>query len=226
MDFSRKEDFLALVEVVEDEFTPDEDVQLFSDSDSDNETLFLEMLFTKTVKRQRNCIIGYVEYTIPSYTEKEFVTHFRVSRKEYQFLATEFNKSAVYNKMNTSKAYLASIHIILFLWFAAHEGCSFRSMADRFNLALGTISHMIHRVITFISGLSTSTICWPNEIQMAENARIVQQKNGIPGVIGKTNLFHVKSYVTIHFIQVPWMEPILGLILQNGPKMITSIARK
>lgn len=169
---------------------------LIDDSDSDNESLsdtsedsILDILTPILEKKERHCIKGYVKDTIPTYTDDEFLTHFRVNRDLYQYLVDEFSKSSVYQALDTIKAYSGNHHMVLFLWFAGHEGCAFRDLADRFDLAIGTVSNMIYRVTMFLSSLSTVAIKWPNEAQKIEGARIFEDKTGIPNVIGKLYLY-------------------------------------
>jgi hypothetical protein len=76
-------------------------------------------------------------------------------------------------------------HFAVFLWFAGHEACSYRDLADRFDLSLSTVCIIISRIIYFLSAMSTEVICWPEQQQKEEMAEYFGSRYGFNGQIGK-----------------------------------------
>jgi len=74
--------------------------------------------------------------------------------------------------------------IAIFLWFAAHEACSYRDVADRFHISLSTVHWSIMRAIVFLSNMAPQVIRWPSNAEMLDEAQ-VRDARQIPGVFGK-----------------------------------------
>lgn len=125
-----------------------------------------------------------MEEVVPKYSEKEFVTHFRISSELYKSLVDKISLFEEYLNLDPRKTCSAEIHFVLFLWFAGHEACSYGDVADRFNLALGTVCSIICRVIYFLSNLCETAIKWPTEQRKTATAQIMKNKTGMFGVIG------------------------------------------
>ncbi|CAH1988140.1 unnamed protein product [Acanthoscelides obtectus] len=130
----------------------DSDSSSSSSSDGDDEleavisNLFLPE-FLKDVSKYNN----FCEETVPSYTDKQFVEHFRVSRQIVATLKRDFEESEFYPKKDTGFQRIYSEKCILaFLWFTSNEGAIFRDVADRFDLSMSTL-HGIVNTIVYIS---------------------------------------------------------------------------
>lgn len=108
-------------------------------------------------------------------------------------LCQKFLVSCTFNEIkdhpNTTPA---EKQILMFLWYAGHEACSFRDVGDRFNLALSTVHEIIKRITTFISNMAESVIIWPNNSGKAATAAYFYQKKGFPGVIGAIDGTHIQ----------------------------------
>ena len=168
-------------------FTSSESSSRTGSDDSEFEDL--PMMFVG--QDDRNAISRYLEEIVPSYTEKEFITHFRVTRDLYNSIVEKFGESIEYTILEAGKAFSPQIHIALFLWFAGHEGCSYRDIGDRFNLSLGTVCRIINRSLRFLSNLSDVVIKWPTNEQKTETDIWMRNKTGIQGVIGKIHITYV-----------------------------------
>ncbi|VEN39589.1 unnamed protein product [Callosobruchus maculatus] len=135
---------------------------------------------------------NYVETTVPLYSSQQFVEHFRLNREAVQRLATEFENSIYYPKMDTGYERIEGQKCMLaFLWYASNEAVSYRDVADRFDVATSTLHHIINTVTKFLSNLSPSYIVWPS----VEEGRIIAsqfEELGFPGAIGAIDGTHIK----------------------------------
>ncbi|XP_029171609.1 uncharacterized protein LOC114940972 [Nylanderia fulva] len=87
----------------------------------------------------RTCITNYIENTVPMYTDREFVMHFRLKRTLFMSIVEKFNHWPYFRNLGGNggfKVVSAEKHILTFLWFAGHQSASFRDVADRFDLSL------------------------------------------------------------------------------------------
>lgn len=159
-----------------------------SDSDDSSEESDDEVVANMLCKfgnlNKRNCITNYVENVIPSYTEEEFRRHFRICRSLFDTLCQNFLSSEIYKELRVDKRLTPQKHMAVFLWFAGHEACSFRDLADRFDISLSSASRIINRVTMFLSNLSPQLVKWPNEIEKQECANFFRNKASIPKAIG------------------------------------------
>lgn len=130
---------------------------------------------------------------MPSYSDIEFRRHFRIRRTLYDNLCEKFELSEAYQNLRADKRCSAKKHLAVFLWFAGHEACSFRDLADRFDLSLCTISRIIDRTTMFISSLSEEIIKWPNEDRKLETSQHFETNTGFKKVIG-TYVFIIQRY--------------------------------
>lgn len=169
---------ILLSEIVEE----DEDEDSLSSSSEDS---FIEFILNSQDRNKRNCIREYFETVVPSYTDAEFKRHFRINRDLFNELAEKYGTS----EEHVSLVHYNTIHykkqLAVFLWFAGHEACSYRDLADRFNLSLWTVHKTIYRVTQFISKMSDEVIQWPNLDKRNEIVTRIQEKHNFPGVIGK-----------------------------------------
>ena len=73
----------------------------------------------------------------------------------------------------------------VFLWFTAHEACSYRDVADRFHASLSTVHWCIVRAVVFLSNMASQVIKWPSHAEIEAEAVAREARCGIPGVFGK-----------------------------------------
>lgn len=167
-----------LINVLIEEFLSEDSnsdfLDISSDSESDEEYL----------QKKRNCIRNYFEEIVPTYTEQEFIRHFRVKKSLFASLAEEMEISRPYIDLDQSQCYSAQKHLAVFLWFAGHECCCFRDLADRFDLSLSTVCLMINRTTEFLSSMAPKVIVWPdNDMQKQTTEHFIKKKK-LSGVIG------------------------------------------
>lgn len=139
-------------------------------------------------RESRNCIKKYLEEVIPSYSEEEFWRHFRISKSLYNKLTVRFGESEIFARQRTDKRLSEKLYLAVFLWFAGHEACSYRDIADRFDLSLGTVYNTIHRVSFYMSSLSPSIVKWPDEHKKINSSKYFGEKCGFNKAIGKKYL--------------------------------------
>lgn len=197
-----KEKLLNLVsELADSSSESDSDTELYEffedEAESVDDELLLSELCNFSEKGKRNCIKNYVEEIVPTYTEVEFRRHFRISKSLFENLCEKFGNSGVYQNLRADKRLTPHKNMAVFLWFAGHEACSFRDLADRFDLSCSTVCCIVSRITMFISSLSTEIIKWPNENQKQETARFFKNKAGIPKAIG-----NVYAHVSCNFKSV------------------------
>lgn len=165
------------------------------DSSSDDEAEILsvvkrnsnmDILLTQLalLPQKRIRILNYVGEVVPSYTDEDFKMHFRLNRQTFEFVCQRFEQSDIYSQLRLDKKFEASTYILLFLWFAGHEACSFRDVADRFNTSLSSVHRIIHRVTMFMSSLSPEVIRWPKMQNMESSSVYFEMKSGLSKIIG------------------------------------------
>lgn len=135
---------------------------------------------------------NYFEQIIPRYSNEEFMEHFRISREVIEGISEQFEHSQYYSYQSGKYGKLSALQQVhIYLWFVGHQTASYRDVADRFNVALSTLHHIVKTITYFLSNLSMDIITWPT---LNEKAEIEQhfQTNGFPGVIGVIDGTHVK----------------------------------
>ncbi|KAI8122321.1 putative nuclease HARBI1 [Lucilia cuprina] len=113
----------------------DEIVEMCVETDEE-----IQML-SALIKDKRNSIKDYMETVFPIYSESEFKMHFRISRSLFDALCSKFEESAIFLNLRKDKRLSAREHLAVFLWFAGHEGTSFRDLSDRFNISTSTVRY-------------------------------------------------------------------------------------
>ncbi|XP_037928964.1 uncharacterized protein LOC119678724 [Teleopsis dalmanni] len=137
-------------------------VNTLRDSDSDDDVELVYSILHKK-KRKRVCIKNYIQDVVYKYDDKEFKTHFRISRSLFNSLAIKFQNITDFIALRVSELNISSeAHVAVFLWFASHEACCFRDLSDRFNLSLSSVNRVIRRMITFFSNMCPDIIAWPS----------------------------------------------------------------
>ncbi|XP_017486646.1 PREDICTED: uncharacterized protein LOC108375077 [Rhagoletis zephyria] len=158
-----------------------------SESDDEEDTIICERLRRRDniylknavlllAKNNRNCVKHYFERIVPSYYESEFRSHFRTSRSLFASLSDRLFQSEYYQMLRPDKRNSEKLYLLVFLWFAGHESCSYRDLADRFDLSLSTICLIINRVSMFLSSTSPQIIKWPTASEKQESSESFQNK--------------------------------------------------
>lgn len=165
-----------------------------SESDDEEERFIVEKIMSDDIlvflkeNNPRNCVQSFLELTVPTYTEEEFRMHFRISTNLFENLSHRFSLSERYQNLRADKRLSARTHLLVFLWFAGHEACSYRDLGDRFNLCLSSVCNVINRVTMFISSLSPEVIKWPTAEQKRETSNFFNRKCYFSKAIGKTTI--------------------------------------
>ncbi|XP_061398624.1 uncharacterized protein LOC133334351, partial [Musca vetustissima] len=172
-----------------------------SESDDDDEVFFQAILIREdklfhdvlhiTKKNKRNAVKKYIECIVPTYTEEEFRRHFRVSKSLFKSLCQRLSNWDMYKKMRPDKKFSEETNILVFLWFAGHEACSYRDIADRFDLSLFTVGAIISRISLFLSSMSPEVIKWPTKEEKRRSAQCFDNKCFFKKAIGCIDGTHI-----------------------------------
>ncbi|KAL1123441.1 hypothetical protein AAG570_002521 [Ranatra chinensis] len=81
--------------------------------------------------------------------------------------------------------------MLMFLWFAGQEACSYREMGKMFDVCLSSVHEVIFQVSSFLSGLAASYIVWPDNERKKKCEEYFLHHKGFPGVIGCIGRTHV-----------------------------------
>lgn len=146
----------------------------------------------------------YFEQVVPTYSDTEFLEHFRLRRQVAEDIAEKYRKSVFYNHQAGGNGKLIPLHqILVFLWFTGHETDTFRNVAERFNISASTLCLVVRRVINFFSSVCGGVIKWPSDDEKVEIESHFRA-NGLPGVVGVVGVTHIK-------IDKPQRDPSLYL---------------
>lgn len=170
-------------------FLEDSNVEPMSDDeDSSDDSEFEDMVNSLGKEKvPKNSIINYYEVTVQGYRSSEFMTHFRISPQLFWNLSDAYAATPEYQQMlkyNPHRTLLPDKILAIFLWFTAHEACSYRDVADRFHISLSTVHWCIIRGVVFLSNMSSQVIKWPSDAEMQQEAAVREVRCGIPGVFG------------------------------------------
>lgn len=170
-----------------DELFQNSDISSESEEEDDFNLLFEDTFEAYGAEKnihRRNCIKNYAEVIVPSYSDVEFASHFRVSRELADWLTARFERSSYYKDLSPSKVTPAYKQVLVSLWFAGHEGCGYIELKDRFDISLGSAWNFIRRLTCFLSDMSAEFIKFPNNEEQKQTARYILRTKGFPGVIG------------------------------------------
>lgn len=174
--------------LLSDSSTDSEDEQIvnYIKRRQNDDDFVCEILLNAFEKRRRVCIRDYLDDVVDNYSEEEFRRHFRISVNLFNSLIEQFEESADYQNLRQNQCSIsARAHIATFLWFAGHEACSFRDVADRFDLSVSSVNRILTRTISFISNMAPNVIVWPNDGKRIASKESFKAKCGFPSVIGK-----------------------------------------
>lgn len=202
-----------------------------SDSDTSNSSKDEDILLLEVAsilhEDTRNSIQNYLE-VVEKYRDEEFIRHFRINRLLFTEIVSKYRNSEQYKRLMINKKVKSpDFHLLVFLWFAGHQGCSFSDLSDRFNITQSSVHRIIRRMLLFISSLAPEVIKWPNREEMEITSEFYYNKLSFPGVIGK-NIKNKKLSWSFEYVclQAPLMERIFILIHLQMARMTISIEKE
>ncbi|XP_071632125.1 uncharacterized protein [Temnothorax longispinosus] len=159
-----------------------------SSSDSDNE----EFAMLETVLRTRRKIPRvpyYVETIVPTMTNQDFKSHFRMRPGTFEYLLSIIGPKL---QRETGGTPMISSHkqCLLALWRLATPD-SLRSIFDRFDVGRSTALYVTRRVINAIIDLAPNVIKWPTNERVNEIWAGFENASGFPKVIGAIDGTHI-----------------------------------
>lgn len=186
---------MLAIQYVESSSDSEDDILINLSKKRQHDEEFMNVLLRNCLKKPRVCIKNYLEDVADQYSEEEFRRHFRISKSLYDSMAKKFQCTDYKNMRENCRTISASAHVAVFLWFAGHEACSYRDIADRFNLSLSSVNRVINRMVMFFSNMAPQIIVWPNDETKKISSDYWKNKCGIPAVIGKYNPIY-SVYIT------------------------------
>ena len=102
------------------------------------------MLFHETTFKSS---AHFLETTVPSYFPDEFKSHFRMTRQTFELFAQELMTTGRIPIGNSSgRAPIPPAkQILAFLWSPVNEEPT-QTVADRFNITLSSVNHVLQRI--------------------------------------------------------------------------------
>ena len=115
------------------------------------------------MRRSRNRINGFMEETVPSYSQSEFQSHFRMKRETFEIFCREVMQTGQIRVGNRSgrPSIPPQKQVLLFLWAMANKEPT-RTIADRFDVTLSSVNRVIRRITQAVVDLRGQYITWPN----------------------------------------------------------------
>lgn len=162
------------------------------DDDSSDDELEEEMFFP----RRHQVIVKvnrFVEFTVVSYSNKVFQSHFRMKRNIIYDLIGRFSQLTIYKKENKhGKDQVSAEKTFLFgVWYISNNE-TFRQTADRFDVSLSTGHQLLKQVANFLISISKEWIKMPSEREETVAAVHFKYKCGIDNVVGAIDGCHIK----------------------------------
>ncbi|XP_067132867.1 putative nuclease HARBI1 [Centruroides vittatus] len=140
-------------------------------------------------KRKRIRIENYVSDVVSMYSDKEFKSHFRLSRTTVEILLQCLPNPKVKTKPLIEK----EKNLLIFLWLVGNQE-TYREVADRFGVTESHEHGVFMKYCDHISALATKFICWPigEEAERSIRAFEALRQVPFPGVIGAIYGTYVK----------------------------------
>ncbi|KAI4462210.1 hypothetical protein MML48_5g00003283 [Holotrichia oblita] len=123
--------------------------------------------------------------TIATYSDKEFLRHFRVNRDVVNEIVERFKNSKQFTYQSGNYGKLTPLKFVLaFLWFAGHQTASFRDIAKRFRITTSSLFRVITRISEFLNDLSSEFIKWPSAEELHDIEKNFRHEQSFPGAVG------------------------------------------
>ncbi|XP_055856230.1 uncharacterized protein LOC129919394 [Episyrphus balteatus] len=149
-------------------------------------------IFEESRDFKHTTIIDF-EDTIAGYSDCDFKRHFRLQRTTAQVLIDRYVLSERFN--TTIRRGLpktsAEKEIYIFLWYMANTN-TFREISNLFGMSISTAWSVINRVSEWLISIGHEYVSWPNTYEALQNARLMEEKTRIPGILGCIDGSHIK----------------------------------
>ncbi|XP_039310273.1 putative nuclease HARBI1 [Solenopsis invicta] len=150
-----------------------------SSSDSEIEELLLLKKFAKRKKIQR--IERYIEKVVSNYTNRQFQSHFRITRTAFEVLLTILGPNL--ENLDTGRPTTSvEKQLLSVIWLLATPD-SYRSVGERFDISKSTLFACFERVISALNSVSSQVICWPMQEELETIKEKFKAMAGIDGVV-------------------------------------------
>lgn len=167
-------------------------LDFFDNNDDDDEVLQILKLIERYDRAKNE---NYVEQTVRSYMDDTFIRHFRMKRTVVDRLIERFEKSEIFQRLNSHKAgkkvKSSLVHILVFLWYVGHTD-TYLEVSDRFHITDSTLFAIITRVSDFLLTFAPNVIKLPTEAEKACTEAHYLTTKKFPRVIGSIDGTHVE----------------------------------
>ena len=137
----------------------DEEVEISFGFDEEEDVLVAGSTF---MKRKLNRNDAFFEVVIPTYSVDEFKSHFRMTRGTLEKLCREVAATGTIPEGNRygRPPIPVQCQVLAFVWFIANSEVM-RSVSDRFNITLSSLSRVIQRITEACISVRQQYIKWP-----------------------------------------------------------------
>lgn len=140
---------------------------------------------TERLPRLKN----FVEDVIPAYSDKEFKSHFRMSRSTFTFVLNAI-KASLIREISGHKMIPPDQQLYIAIWKMATPD-SYRSICQKFDVSFAGALLSVRRVTTALVKIAPNFIMWPENEKFAVIANEFRASSGFPNVIGAIDGTHI-----------------------------------
>ncbi|XP_033757860.1 putative nuclease HARBI1 [Pecten maximus] len=149
------------------------------------------MAFTK-LRRDSPKVFGFVEDVVPQYCDRDFRRDFRISRNTFERLSVELTPQIEYRERSDGKEGLSvRKQILIYLWYISNQD-SMREISRLFGTSPSTVHRCVRRVSEALSNIRHKIIQWPDFEGQTLISEAIEDKVGIPNVIGFIDGTHIR----------------------------------
>ncbi|TGZ48709.1 putative nuclease HARBI1 isoform X1 [Temnothorax longispinosus] len=165
-------------------------IESSSSSDSEEELDALTISNLETVRRSRlPKLKNYVEEVIPRWRDKEFKSHFRISRVTFEFVLEIIAPKLRRNFPGLEMIYPEKQFLVA-IWRMATPD-SYRSICEKFDLSVSTALLATRRVTKILADLAPTFITWPTGNRCNDVWARFEEIRSFPQVIGAIDGTHI-----------------------------------
>lgn len=161
------------------------------EEESEDDMLLLPLIYHLMNNRRRHRIENYLQI-VDLWTDQEFKENLRLTRHSASVLITELELSGIIPSHSFGiKPISAKLSFLLFLWYMANTE-PLRTMSDRFNVSISSVSRILRRVIAWLLTKLDAVIKWPEGHNIMATCDKFSMKQGICNVLGAIDSTHIR----------------------------------
>ncbi|KAL3057636.1 protein ANTAGONIST OF LIKE HETEROCHROMATIN PROTEIN 1-like [Trematomus bernacchii] len=155
------------------------------------------------------------ENTAATFTDHEWLQHFRVSRETFSYLCTTLNPQLKRQDTNYRLCIPLEKRVALTLYKLAHP-CDYRTVSDLFAVGVASVCHSVHEFCTaVIEVLKPQLVVTPNKFQLENIEECFYHTYQIPQCIGVLDSMNITISRPPHLdSEKPDRESYLAILFQ------------